>query len=309
MNLEYWICTDSQQKCNISKRYQQSKKLQFDRRAFLLATASVLSDPHVAWAQTPPAWAKWDDLLNLRPDARPLNQARQSRQRAVVSMKVQRIEEADGPQANFDNYIVRVVRLPTNHTSIQALFEHVRRNINSFLDNNVATVSGLEDADTQDWGRTSPAALGSVMRFKINLRAFGMSTTIWEEAAVVTSQSTAESWVFSPVTIDNFGPGEHPVSGNRRFGWRQDNNRYELFHRGSDRHVNRWLDRLGARLTTGQSAEELTFKGMDKLWESWQAKVTDYINTNGGSASVIAPERVRQPWDAVKRSNTWRGPR
>ena len=117
-----------------------------------------------------------------------------------------------------------------------------------------------------------------------------------EQGAVVTSASSPTMWVFSPVKIDLCCPGEHPVSGNREFGIRSvGGGKYEIYTRATDRPTDKLFPR-----------ESTVFKGADKLWQSWQARVVDYIKANGGSATA-SPPVVRQPaWTEVESSGLLR---
>jgi hypothetical protein len=42
------------------------------------------------------------------------------------------------------------------------------------------------------------------------------------------------------------------------------------------------------------------FFGADNLWESFQNKLDQYINDNGGSSQINIPVKYRTDWEKVK---------
>src|SRR5215204_2130247 len=132
----------------------------------LLAVSSLLPFAHQVRAATP--WDWWSDLLNYRPDAATLHKARFDRGRDPASFEVQRIEAASGEHVNFDYYAVQILELPkTGPTEPLALMAYVRRNLHTFLDEQIATVYGYSQTEADDWWMSAPAPLGGVMVFKI----------------------------------------------------------------------------------------------------------------------------------------------
>jgi len=98
--------------------------------------------------------------------------------------------------------------------------------------------------------------------------------------------------VFSTLEAPFWDDGVHPVTGNRQFGWRINNDgSLEIYTKGADR-MSKWhlnlLDGLG-------------FAGADALWISFRNKVAAFVNNNGGFANTsIQPTRWRPDWAAVK---------
>lgn len=234
----------------------------------------------------------WADLLNMRPSAGALNDQRARRNRDKVAFEVQRIEDSSGAHVNFDTYVVEITGLPTKGPATpESLLAHIRQNLNAFFDHSASTFVSHTTGDATDWAGGGPAPLGSLMVFKIP--AGGV---FQEQGAVVTSASSPTMWVFSPVKIGRWGPGEHPVSGNREFGIRSvGEGRYQIYTRAADRPTDKNFP-----------MESTVFKGADKLWQSWQARVVDYVKANGGSATA-APPVIHQPrWTEVEGSGLLR---
>ena len=231
----------------------------------------------------------WADLLNMRPSAEALNDQRARRNRDKVAFEVQRIEDARGPDVNFDTYAVEITGLPTKGPATpELLLAHIRQNLNSFFDHSASTFVPHKQGDATDWAAGGAAPLGSLMVFKIP----GPGGVIQEQGAVVTSASSPTMWVFSPVKIGPCCPGEHPVSGNREFGIRSvGEGKYQIYTRAADRARDRFIP-----------GEGVVFKGADKLWQSWQARVVDYVKANGGSATAATPVVHHPPWTEVQSS-------
>lgn len=178
-------------------------------------------------------------------------------------MSVQRIADAAGA-LNLDRYEVRIASVPAGWSD-ESLLEHVRLNLNSFLDtDNSEFIPYTAGDDDLKWASASP--VGTV--FKIDIVGP-------DNAAVVCSLREAKRWRFT--TIHTSWSGDHPVSGHREFGVRTDaDGAVVVYTRGADRAT----DGLG---------ESIAFFGADHLWRSFQRKVVEFVNAQGGSASAPAP--------------------
>jgi hypothetical protein len=264
-------------------------KPRISRRGFLAGAASTpVLGISSSFGQAPPVWAEWKDLLNLLPDAAALGAKRKAAGLPEVKFTVQKIEDASATKINFDRYAVNVTRLPSKYTAAK-LFEFMRKNLNDFFDRNYSTVAGITDKDSTKWSGPGEAPLGSIMLFKIPVVG-----PAGEEAAVITSVSASNRWIFTPVKIGLVCPGEHPVSGNREFGYRDvGGGIYQFYTRAADRAT-------GICLGMG---ENTIYEGADNLWKSWQSKLVSFVAANNGSAKAL--ERVfHQPnWVEVKKSD------
>jgi hypothetical protein len=143
-------------------------------------------------------------------------------------------------------------------------------------------------------GCIGKAPLGDIMLFKIPILG-----PLGEQAAVITSVAEDSRWIFTPVKIGVTCPGEHPVSGNREFGWKTTGTMFEFFTRAVDRSTG---------ICFGMSGEKLTYEGADRLWKSWQAKLVAYVTKNGGQAVANAPVMYRPTWVDVKASGLFTRP-
>lgn len=81
-------------------------------------------------------------------------------------------------------------------------------------------------------------------------------------------------------------------AGNREFGIRSvGEGKYQIYTRATDRARDRIIP-----------GEGIVFKGADKLWQSWQARVVDYVKANGGSATAAPPVIHHPDWTEVDSS-------
>jgi len=228
--------------------------------------------------------AQWSSLLNFRPSS--------AVQASILvhdgTMRIQPIEEAAGPNLNYDYYPVYIASWPTiNGAALNSstFLEYVRTHFGGFLNgNDVSLFQGYKSADDTTWASSSP--LGTLMRFRIILIAPG-----FDDGSVVTSEYVAgDHWIFTP--IETHDDGTHPVSGNREFGMNTASDGTPVFYtKGID------------RVCTGSLLESIAFFRADDLWTYFQQSVVDFVNKNGGSASRdVAPnDRVsmRVAWTSV----------
>ena len=76
---------------------------------------------------------------------------------------------------------------------------------------------------------------------------------------------------------------EHPVTGTRQFGIEQNaNGSYNIYVRGVDRFTSRIQEATLDIFTD-------PFLFADSLWESFQDKTNQFINSNGGVSSINTP--------------------
>jgi hypothetical protein len=149
----------------------------------------------------------------------------------------------------------------------------------------------------------SEAPLTAVMRFHLAvLVAGGLGGE--DNADVICAEHAADHWIFS--TVPTPKDGNHPVSGNRQFGFatlgagkslssvyqksgisfdNADKDALFFFTRGADRVTN----------VVHQIGSDTVFAGGHACWQSLQQKVMSWINANGGEATI--PGFVSQRWD------------
>ncbi|MDV2446003.1 hypothetical protein CMU93_00630 [Elizabethkingia anophelis] len=106
------------------------------------------------------------------------------------------------------------------------------------------------------------------------------------------TNSGSDKWTFTTIYEPIYG--EHPVSGNRDFGFtRNTDGSYTFYTRG----VDRLTDRIGE---TARLINNYPFKKADNLWTSFQNKIKNFVNNHQGK-SVVATQEIERPnWQKVK---------
>lgn len=190
---------------------------------------------------------------------------------AQRSMKIQYAHnESYSNELNTDNYCVLIRRLPSfsgKRITHLELKEHIRLNINDFLDTSIARFYPYDASiDAPIWQSSSPVR--AVIR--INMA---------DDAAVVVSKATKYGWIFT--TIHTPATGNHPVSGHRMFTVAESVDKPGIHYfviQGLDM-MSRGVAGLGLPV-----AGSYGFKQAHKLWSGMTDKVIDFINSNGGRA-------------------------
>jgi hypothetical protein len=200
---------------------------------------------------------------------------------------VQKIQNAVGYQINLDKFEINVNSLPVvNGQALTAnqFLNYIRLNINTFIDNNTATFAPYHDPsdqinDTQRWNSSNP--LGSILHLNMV-----------DDGSVIVSDYASNYWTVS--TIRTPLDGAHPVSGNRKWG-------YNLNADGSYTYYVTGVDRLTTgRHEIAQYIFGIPFSGADELWESFQSKVSSFVNTHSGSASIGGSIKERPNYAALR---------
>ncbi|WP_316804895.1 hypothetical protein [Pedobacter nototheniae] len=245
---------------------------------------------------------KWIATAKFVPDASIINKLRTLADNYVDQRRtyyhkyiayIQNINAAFSPIVNMDNFSVTITTLPEiNGIRITAdqFIHYIRTNLNSLTDGTKTFMPynyyGIDDRSK--WVSNDPK--GSILALDISGP---------DNASVITSKSTSNGWTFT--TIHEPIYGTHPVSGHRDFGYiRNADLSYTFFTRGVD------------RLTTGDAylaeviptligfEKGLPFSQADKLWTSFQYGIVNFVNLNGGVASIDVPEILRPKWNLVK---------
>ncbi|WMN07270.1 hypothetical protein QYS48_28355 [Marivirga arenosa] len=192
------------------------------------------------------------------------------------NFSIQNIENASGKTVNMDYFSVDVT-LPAGMTP-QNLLSHIRQNINDFIDTDLSEFTPFNLSDEgQDigyniqeddlWNSNTPK--GTVIHIEIPGAA--------GDGSVICSYSNSHRWRFT--TISAPLDWTHPVSGTREFGYKDNyDGTYTFYTRGVDR-INNWIDSQFV-----ERFKENPFEDPDKLWQSFQNGIKNYVVGQGGSA-------------------------
>lgn len=191
------------------------------------------------------------------------------------------------PSINLDYFSTNITEMPLNPNTgqkflPQEFFDYFRVNINDFVDKEAS-----EFLDDGGWDSSNP--LGTVLSIDINGP---------DNGSVICSQFEDCCWIFSTVKAP-FMPGfdgYHPVSGNRQFGYLINaDGSMTIFTKGADRFFSPAAPpfaNVGAvDKLAGYLLEKVAFAGADGLWNSMQAKISEFVNdpSNDGAATANTP--------------------
>lgn len=229
-------------------------------------------------ADPPATAAGWADLVSFRPPT--------ALQTSVKARKFrfQPIESAWGEYINLDRYPVRVSVLPTVagvQLDAKGLLRRIRDHLNDLIDTGYSEFAPYEAADTAAWASASP--LGAAL--DIQMKVAGNRV---DHGVIVVTETADDHWTFS--TAWSPRDWNHPVSGNRQFGYVVDGGSYVFFTRGADRTSNLQFD-MGSSVVFGAA---------HGLWLSLQAGLAEFVNDNQGAAVAEAPVWNRYLWTGVK---------
>lgn len=225
----------------------------------------------------------WQALISFRPPTSV--QSGLKHPGPTPDWEVHRIEDAKGP-VNLDYYPVTVSHLPAPNgvaMTAEMLLDYIRRDINRFLSSKFAEFAPYDSSSETLWA--SPNPVGAVLHIDMNM---GSSYANPDDGSVVCSEAASDHWIFS--TIWTLGDQDHPVSGNRQFGFVSvADGSFVFYTRGADR-------------TTGfidEILQKAVFEKAHELWSSLIAGIASFVRTHGGKAQIDSPISCRYDWPSV----------
>ena len=238
----------------------------------------------------------WKDLLNFKRPSSLWNKTKERIGTNIIPLtttnQIQSIEAGNSSTTNFDYYAVKITTLPKSIKDGEQLFDFIRSNLGSFLDDKTS-FGGYSSAESQIWNSTNP--LGSVLSFDAKFTGLNLNL---DDASVMTSSyykgNGGGYWTFT--TLSTRGDGEHPIAGTRQFGLTNNKDgSYTFYVRGTDR---------GYGVATKVAGAETIFKSAEITWSTVMSKVFNTVNNMGGSAVVPStPISKRVNWEEVKKLN------
>ncbi|WP_294348700.1 acyl carrier protein [uncultured Sphingobacterium sp.] len=208
-------------------------------------------------------------------------------------INVQNINSAYSSVVNMDYFPITINKMPKINGQIltpDQFLEYIRKDINKFVDTKYSEFepyrySGVDDTNLWNSGNPKNAIVSIDIKGPDN-------------ASVIVSNYSNTGWTFTTIYEPKYG--QHPVSGNRDFGYvKNQNGSYTFYTRGVDR-----LTTVDA-VILGKASEFFTgkaypFQQADALWTSFQKITTDFVNKNGGNAGIAQQEIHRPDWSLVK---------
>jgi hypothetical protein len=244
---------------------------------------------------------KWQTLTQHKPNQAVLDKLNAIKSKYALSdVAWQSIENASGDVVNLDYFPVTITTLPNNPTTGQRFtapefLNYIRTHMNDFVDSSItgfspSTITGFNE--TQVWNSSNP--IGGVIHLNIGGGA--------GDGTVICTQYNSSDWIFSTIEVP-YRPftqgydGQHPVSGNRQFGFTQNTDgSYTFYTRG----VDRITDAVDAYVANNILADP--FQNPDALWDSFKNGIYSFTQAHSGIAK--APSSVdnsiyRPDWNKV----------
>ncbi|MCT2408505.1 hypothetical protein NZD88_13220 [Chryseobacterium antibioticum] len=194
------------------------------------------------------------------------------------SAVIQNLDYSNSFTINMDVYPVKISNMPEKSPGVKytpaEFFDYFRKNINNFTDINhgmfypvVESQYGIDD--TQLWNSTNP--IGALITIKIPP----------DNGTVVCSGFGSQAWIFT--TVKSPWDGEHPVSGNRLFGYSVDASGDMIIY-------TRGVDRFTTKVSNNAlqyTVESFGYSKAQEMWTTMQQKVSSFVNSKNGSSSII----------------------
>jgi hypothetical protein len=213
---------------------------------------------------------------------------------------IQYLNKAGGTVVNLDYFAINITTLPNNPTTGQQFtankfLDYFRNNINDFSEplttfEPYCEISAICQQETDLWNSNNP--LGAVVKLDISLYNGPGGNILSNDGVVVCAEYQTDYWRF--MTMEAPYDSSHPVTGTRQFGIEQNSDgSYNIYVRGVDR-FSSYIQKAAISLFTDP------FVFADGLWEHFQEKTNNFINSNGGTSTINTPIHNRPDRDKVK---------
>jgi hypothetical protein len=231
----------------------------------------------------------WVDLASFVPSGDALDKLER-----LDQYTLQTIQNADSRLINLDRFAIKIDVLPLNNSSGERFtpsefFDHIRRDIETF-----APKFGFDNDTERDlWLSDDPYTAIS----NITLLDGGVGNIA--DGDVMCTQYSECCWVFSTIRGLAYASGDHPVSGNRKFGYNVDevSGEFEFSIQGADR-VTRFWHTFGSTVL-----ENVVYDQGRNFWNDFMQEINNFVVSpaSGGSVSEISDPITHRPnWNAIK---------
>lgn len=223
----------------------------------------------------------------------------------------QPISDGNVPLANIDYYGVEITTYPDfdndgNLDTESEIYQAFRENFTDlasgeeddfqftcdipFNSTNTGDINWefepLTVQDGTDFISSNP--ISSILLIEADASGF-LPTIATDDGAIMVSGFTNNDWTISTITTPE--NGSQPFSGNRQWGWIiNQNGNLEFFTRAVD------VASISTLLNIGASTEcqqETYYDIAEATWQNLQQEIANWVNNNGGQATINTSETVR----------------
>jgi hypothetical protein len=265
------------------------------REVTLTKQAAAPSAPLQGLGLTPSQWTDpWKDLILFVP---PAGVQKKIRSKCALTVAqacgaywgFNKIANAFGP-ANLDFYSVKVITPPTVKRVVlnaDSLLSHIRLNLNDFMDPNRMMFRQWDASEDRLWRSSNP--LGAILRLDFYMGWRRMSGNV-DDGTVVVSDYSPQRW--RVYTVWNLSDHGHPVSGAREWGHAPaDGGGFLIYTRGADRLTKSWM--------LNPVLQNTAYNAQRAVWNVFQQRIVDFVNRNGGKATIGASTDRREDWTVL----------
>jgi hypothetical protein len=226
----------------------------------------------------------WVDLASFVPSGDALDKLER-----LDRYVLQTIQNADSKLINLDRFAIKMDVLPFNESGARftpsGFFDHIRRNIETF-----APKFGFDDDTERDlWLSDDPyTAIANITL----LDAVVMNLA---DGDVMCTQYSECCWIFSTLRGLAFESGDHPVSGNRKFGYNfdEESGEFEFYIQGADRVTRPWHNLV--------FFDNTVFDQGADFWNDFMKKLkVETLRLQGNVSEIPEPVSVRPVWNEIK---------
>lgn len=239
-----------------------------------------------------PDAAEWDGVARFRvPEvvAEMLDQrchAKEDKPPASSACRVQVLEDSDYPGFHRDHFSVLIGQQPRingREASPEELLSYIRRNLGAFVDTSVVVFEPLDSSSREVWESEEP--LGALLHVTIKLGGEGAM-----DGAVLVSKASPDHLMLTTLWTARFG--YHPFHGNREVG---------IATRADGSAV--LFTKALLRASSQRASDDLRplYRAIENAWGSFQHRVIEFVNENGGEARRGTVSYGQGTWDLYQR--------
>jgi hypothetical protein len=263
-------------------RMEEEENIRMDRMDELFEL--LKNNPDALFEDCADEVEPWADLDSFVPSGDALDKLER-----LDQYTLQTIQNAYSRLINLDRFAIKMDVLPFNQSGERftpsEFFDHIRRDIETF-----APKFGFDNDTERDlWLSDDPyTAIANITLVD------GIVGNL-ADGDVMCTQYTECCWIFSTIRGLFFESGDHPVSGNRKFGYNfdEESGEFEFYIQGADRVTRPWHNlAVFDNLIYDQGAD---------FWNEFMKDLkVETLRLQGNVSEISEPVSLRPNWNRIK---------